>query len=193
MSDQTLDGLPRPRLRPHNHLLLELLELVLFLVAIYALIEMAVPRFIVDGPSMEPTFHFDERLVVSRVGYLVNDPERGDIAVFNSPAAGPNDPPLIKRVIGVPGDTIAFRDQQLFINGQPINEPYINEPCDVIHCPDQVRQLGDDEFFVMGDNRNHSNDSRAFGPVPRDRIIGEALIRFWPPEAWGLIDGIAYN
>jgi signal peptidase I len=190
MAKESVNGLPRPHLHPRSNLLLDTLELLLFLLAIYVLIEMAAPRFIVDGPSMEPTFYYDQRLVVSRVGYLVNDPQRGDIVVFNAPGAGAGDPPLIKRAIGLPGDTVEFRNQQLYINGERQNEPYINEPC--TRCADSTLMLDADQYFVMGDNRNHSNDSRAFGPVQRENIIGEALIRFWPPDAWGIIDAIAY-
>ena len=191
MGDSTLYGFPRPRLHPRSNWVLDILELLLFLVAIYVLIEMAAPRFIVDGPSMEPTFHFDERLVVSRVGYLINDPQRGDIVVFNAPGSQVGDPPLIKRAIGLPGDTVAFRDGQLYINDELQPEPYINEPC--TRCSDSTVTLNPDEYFLLGDNRNHSNDSRAFGPVQRNNIIGEALIRFWPPDAWGIIDGVAYQ
>lgn len=170
----------------------EIWETVILIVAIYALVNLASVRFIVEGPSMQPNFHTGQVLVISRIHYLLANPQRGDIAVFNAPDVQPDEPPYIKRVIGIPGDTIEIRDTKVFVNGQELNESYINEPCKPNMCADRTWLLGTDEYFLMGDNRNHSRDSRAFGAVRRERIIGEALIRYWPPQDWGLVTHIAY-
>jgi signal peptidase I len=181
----------RPQLHLHG-IGREILETIILIGAIYALVNLATVRFIVDGPSMQPNFHTGQVLVVSRVNYLLANPQRGDIIVFNPPDVPPDEPPYIKRVIGVPGDTVEIRDTQVYVNGELLYEPYINEPCTAGSCPNKSWTLGPDEYFMMGDNRNHSRDSRAFGVVKRERIIGEALIRYWPPSDWGLVTHINY-
>lgn len=154
---------------------------------LYALVNLASGRFVVEGISMQPNFYAGQYLIVSRVHYLLQDPQRGDIIVFQYP----NDPEqdYIKRVIGVPGDTVEIRDLLVYVNGEPLDEPYINEPCIPVDCPNQTWELGMDEFFMMGDNRNHSTDSRKFGPVKRHFIIGRAFIRYWTPQDWGILTG----
>lgn len=185
--------LARPRLKQRSGVLWrEVLDTVVFIIAVYALVELAAPRFMVQGRSMQPTFYEEQRLIVSRVNYLFGDPMRGDIVVFNAPDARPNDPPLIKRLIGMPGETVEFIDQQLYINGQPLDEPYLREPCTEFRCRDNVWELGPDEYFMLGDNRNNSRDSRAFGVVPYDHLIGEALFRYWPPGDWGIVLDLGY-
>lgn len=180
---------PTLRLRSFGR---EILETIILIGAIYALVNLATVRFIVEGPSMQPTFHTGQVLMISRVNYLFGNPQRGEIVVFNAPNVGTDEPPYIKRVIGLPGETVEIRDQQVYIDGKRLNEPYINEPCQPSHCPDRTWQLGANEFFVMGDNRNHSQDSRSFSQVKRERIIGEALVRYWPPVDWGLLSHIRY-
>jgi signal peptidase I len=170
----------------------EVLETLILIGAIYALVNLATVRFIVEGPSMQPNFHTGQVLVISRMAYLFGNPTRGDIVVFNPPNKPPDEPPYIKRVIGTPGDTVEIRDAKVYVNGQMLDEPYINEPCQPSSCQAAKWELGPNEYFVMGDNRNHSQDSRAFGKVTRDRIIGEALIRYWPPPDWGIVNRIAY-
>jgi signal peptidase I len=183
---------PRPTLHRRSFLR-ETIETLVLIGAIYALVNLASVRFIVEGPSMQPNFHTGQVLVVSRVNYLLGDPARGDIVVFNPPNNPPDEPPYIKRVIGLPGDTVEIRDTKVYVNGFLLEEPYINEPCDANHCRDKVWQLGPNEYFMMGDNRNHSSDSRGFStPVTRDHIIGEALIRYWPPQDWGVVNRIQY-
>lgn len=183
----------RPPLRPRLHrrgFVHELVSTLLFLLAVYTLLEMALPRSIVLSISMQPNLVEDQRLVISRISYLLEKPRRGEIVVFNSPNARPDEPPLIKRLIGLPGETLEFRNVAVYINGVKLSEPYINEPCSPQRCPDRAWQLGPDEFFFMGDNRNHSHDSRAFGPIHRQQIVGRALVRYWPPDNWGIL---SYN
>lgn len=191
MQPSQAESLPRPRLQLTNSLqsVREIGETILLIVVIYTLVNLASARFIVDGPSMQPNFETGQFVLVSRVNYLVSEPQRGDVVVFKYPGNPQED--YIKRVIGTPGDTVEIRDALVYVNGVQLDEPYINEPCLPSRCPDNVWELGADEFFVMGDNRNHSSDSRAFGPVKRDLIIGEALVRYWPPQDWGIIR--AYN
>jgi signal peptidase I len=163
----------------------EMMPLLIF----FALIELTVPRFLVAGPSMQPTFQDDQRLIVSRIHYLFGGPERGDLVVFSSPESGI---PLIKRIIGMPGDRVELLDTELYLNGVLLDEPYISEPCQLEMCPARSWSIGPDEYFVMGDNRNHSNDSRSFGPIKKDTIIGEALVRYWPPQDWALLKQLHY-
>jgi signal peptidase I len=184
-------SLPRPRLHRRG-LLYELIETIILIASIYALVDLASVRFYVDGPSMEPNFYTGQRVIVSRINYMVANPQRGEIIVFESPDRPGIDPPLIKRVIGLPGETVEIRSTQVYINGEPLNEPYINEPCSESRCRDQQWTLAADEYFVMGDNRNRSRDSRSFGPIKHQHVIGEALIRYWPPLEVGLLYKFRY-
>lgn len=187
MTEMVLEARPRPRLQKPGFAR-ELLETIVLIGAIYALVNLATVRFFIDGPSMQPNFYAGQFLVISRASYLLANPERGDVVVFNAPGNGPEDPPLIKRLIGMPGETVALREQQVYVDERPLEEPYILEACRENRCRDEEWQLGPDEYFFMGDNRNNSKDSRVFGPVPRDRIVGEAMIRYWPPEDWGIVE-----
>lgn len=183
--------LPRPTLHLRG-LGREILDTLILIAAIYTLVNLATGRYVVDGASMQPNFATGQVLIVSRVHYLLTDPARGDIIVFHPPGHSDSESPYIKRVIGVPGDTVEIRDTLVYVNGELLNEPYINEPC-ASSCRDNVWELGPDEYFVMGDNRNHSSDSRGFRtPVRRQDIIGQAFIRYWPPQDWGIVDHIAY-
>ena len=178
--------MPRPTLRRRG-ILYEIVETIVLILSIYALVDLASVRFYVDGPSMEPSFYTGQRVIVSRVNYMVGDPERGDIIVFESPDRPGVDPPLIKRVIGLPGEIVEIRDTEVFVNGQHLDEPYINEACSSSRCRDDIWELGPEEYFVMGDNRNHSRDSRVFDAITHEHIIGEAIIRYWPPQDWALL------
>jgi signal peptidase I len=165
--------------------------------AIRALMETVVPALLiaiginlflaqatqVQGQSMEPNLHTAQRLVVEKVTYRFHGPRRGDIVVIDLPEAGPE--LLIKRVIGLPGETISSQGGQVFINGEPLEEPYVTNPGgrDV---PEQV--VPPLHVFAMGDNRQYSNDSRNFGPVPIEDIIGKAWFSYWPLELLGLVN-----
>lgn len=127
---------------------------------------------------MQPTFESGQYILVSRVHYLFGTPQRGDVLVFQLPSNPERD--LIKRLIAIPGDTIEFRDTQVYINGMLIDEPYLTRACDVSVCSDSIWQLGDDDYFMMGDNRNLSTDSRSFGAIHSDHIVGRAILRYFP-------------
>lgn len=178
---------PRPKLK-RSTLVRELLETIILIGLFYTLVNLASVRFFIEGPSMQPNFWADQFLIVSRANYLLGNPQRGDIVVFDPPGddGTPNEPLLIKRLIGLPGETVELHEGQVYIDGTPLNEPYIKEPC-TRSCNDSSWTLGADEYFFMGDNRNNSRDSRAFGPVTKNRIIGEAVVRYWPPQDWGIV------
>jgi signal peptidase I len=151
----------------------------------------AEPRFI-PSESMVPTLEIGDRLVVEKVSYRLHPPRRGDIVVFEPPLALQSagyraDQAFIKRVVGLPGDAVAVRQGQVYINDQPLPEPYMNEP-PAYDCPSrdcfvaagQTFEVPADRYFVMGDNRNRSNDSHMWGFLPKQNVIGRAYVRFWP-------------
>jgi signal peptidase I len=180
-------ALPRPQLQRRSFLrvLRELLETLVLVVTIYALVNLATARFIVEGNSMLPNFETGQFLIVSRINYLLGQPERGDVVVFHYPQDPSSD--FIKRVIGVPGDMIEMRNQRVYVNAAELDEPYIREQCNPTSCPNETWEVPLGSIFVMGDNRNQSRDSRAFGMVENRFLVGEALVRYWPPEDWGLV------
>ena len=180
--------LPRPKLKTPG-MLMEVISTVVFIIAVTVLFDLAIPRSLVDGHSMEPTFYGDDRLVVSRVNYLIGAPQRGDILVFNSlvPSEAEQGIMLIKRVVGLPGDTVDIIEQKVHINSVELDESYIKEPCQLNRCRDDSWVLGAEEYFMMGDNRNNSRDSRRFGPVPLSKVVGQVVLRYWPPASVGVI------
>ena len=143
--------LPRPKLKTPG-LLFEVVSTLVFIVAVTALFDMAIPRSLVDGHSMEPTFYGDDRLVVSRVHYLLGQPQRGDILVFNSLRESElaRGVMLIKRVVGLPGETIEMRNQQIHINGVALNETYIKQEACRRRCNDKSWRLAENEYFIDG-------------------------------------------
>jgi signal peptidase I len=166
------------------HLLRELLETILPALLIALLINVFVGQATrVEGQSMEPNLHSDQRLVVEKLSYHFHGPHRFDIVVIKMPSQG--DELLIKRVIGLPGDTVEIRDGHVYINGELLEEPFTNEPTQ----PGRYSKLTVPplNIFVLGDNRGRSNDSRSFGPVPISNIVGRAWLSYWPPEKVGLV------
>jgi len=168
----------------------ELFNLLFFFIAVYVLLEMAVPRSVVISISMQPNLVEGQRLLISRVSYMFAKPKRGEIVVFEPNDFTPDEDRLIKRLIGLPGEKIEFRNQSVYINGTKLIEPYLHEPYQIAFCSDQSWNLGVDEYFFMGDNRNHSRDSRSFGAIKRKQIVGRAVLRWWPPADWGIL---SYN
>ncbi len=145
----------------------------------------ASPVFI-DSESMIPSLQIHDHLLINKLADDFSEPERGDIVLFEDPAGG--DDPLIKRSIGLPGETMEFHDGRLYIDGEFVEEPYVNEPAP--NTTFAATSFGpvrvpENHYFVMGDNRGNSTDSRVFGPVPEESLIGEALFRFWPPGRVG--------
>ncbi len=143
--------------------------------------------FKIPSGSMEPTLHgcdgcTNDRVLANKLAYDLSDVGRGDIVVFESPADGTV---LIKRVVGLPGDTLEIRDGTLHLNGEPQAEPYL-KPDARYSPPFGPETVPEGHFFAMGDNRLGSIDSRSYGPVPGENLIGEAEVRFWPPGRVGL-------
>jgi signal peptidase I len=165
------------------------LEFLIILVVSFVLVFGFVRPFVVEAfwipsASMVPTLKYGDRVLVNKFIYRFTEPERGDVIVFKS--VQDDDQDLIKRVVGVPGDEITVRGGRLFVNGEPQKEPYVNKkyPDRSFYAPTTVPK---DHVFAMGDNRANSQDSRVFGPVPKENIEGEAFLRFWPPDRIGLL------
>jgi signal peptidase I len=162
----------------------EVLETVLPAILIALLINVFIGQATrVEGQSMEPNLHSDQRLVVEKVTYRFHGPQRYDIVVLKLPNQG--DELLIKRVIGLPGETVEIRGGQVFVNGEPLDEPLVDEET----LPGRNGQVTVPPLhvYVLGDNRNHSNDSRSFGPIPIENIVGRAWLSYWPPEDLGVV------
>lgn len=136
----------------------------------------------VEGQSMEPNLHTDERLIIEKLSYRFGDPQRGDIVVLRPPHR--TRVPLIKRVIGLPGDAVEIRDGAVFVNDELLDEPYLDQ---LTFGAMPVRVVPEEHVLVLGDNRRASNDSRAFGMVPYEDIVGKAWFRYWPLDQAGLV------
>ncbi len=141
-----------------------------------------------DGPSMQPGLHTDERVLVNSLAYTFHGPQRGDVIVFHPPIAP--DQRYIKRVIGLPGDTITLTPNEVIINGVTLDEPYITPPPpgETQNPEPKTIKLDETQYFVMGDNRTNSEDSRFFGPITQRMILGQAEFVVWPLSNFHAID-----
>jgi signal peptidase I len=166
-----------------------LLELPIILLISFALVfgfvrpVIAAP-FYVGSESMVPTLMVWDRILINKLAYDFVEPQRGDIVLFESPEGRAE--PLIKRVVGLPGDTIEVRAGTLYVNGRRQREPYVSDHLRNMQSPYDPTEVPEGHYFMMGDNRGNSADSRVFGPVPEENLIGEALFRFWPPSRVGV-------
>jgi signal peptidase I len=206
--------------KKQTSLLREIIETALLALIIFVAVRSVVLNFKVDGLSMMPSFDNGEMLLVNRNSYrsidgwdfidwlpivdehddaepffTFGEPQRGDVVVFTPPEPG-QDKPYIKRVIGLPGDTVEIHDDGVYVNGTRIEEPYLEggtttcrtgseEFCGSVTVPEG-------SIYVLGDNRNNSEDSRYFGPVPQNRVIGKAWITYWPTEVIGVVPHYDY-
>lgn len=197
------DGPPRRRSR---RIIREAAQTILLALVIFVGTQSIVQGREIEGPSMEPNYHPGERLFLNKAvyfhinlhklaglvpfiesdndaAYLFHAPRRGEVIVFHPPFTSPSD--LIKRVIGTPGDHVAVRDGAVFVNGQPIAEPYLHDVqtqcasqwCDVV--------LGPNQYYVLGDNRPNSSDSRLWGPVDSNDVVGKAWFISFPFRDFG--------
>ncbi|OGG61700.1 signal peptidase I [Candidatus Kaiserbacteria bacterium RIFCSPHIGHO2_02_FULL_59_21] len=150
--------------------------------------------YVVSGASMEPNFDNWHYLIIERVSYEVGEPRRGDVIVFDLPQEGGRS--LIKRIIGLPGETVVLKGQDVVVvneahpDGFALKEPYL-DPANLTGANDMRVTLGPDQFFVLGDNRRVSADSRVWGTLPREQIVGRALLRLYPFNEISVLPGEA--
>ncbi len=177
-----VEEIVEPALRPRWHRRSVPQMAVLVVVALAAAVfvrAFVAEAFAVPSASMAPELEPGDKVVVSKLSYLVDDPRRGDVVVFDSPGPDTRYALLVKRIVGLPGETVEARGGQVLVDGVPIDEPYL--PDDTFTADFSAITLGPDQYWVMGDNRPGSGDSRQFGPVSRSAIVGEAVVRAWPP------------
>lgn len=189
----------KPAKKVKNELVEWLKALLIALVLVILIRWLLFKPFIVQGPSMEPNFVSNQKLIVNEILYDIRKPERGEVIVFHVPEEGRD---FIKRVIAVAGDTVKVEGDQVFVNGELVNEPYIQEAIDQAHAeyrlynsttnfPNSFVKDGvvpEGHVFVLGDNRSNSTDSRMIGYVPYGDIIGRADLIFWPIKDIGFIN-----
>jgi signal peptidase I len=191
----------------------ELLQTVVLTLAIFLGVRSLVQNFRVEGASMEPTLTTGQYLLINKAAYFhvegsplehllppqrqgtadfpFGGPQRGEIVVFRAPTQPDKD--FIKRVIGLPGDTILVKNGQVYVNGERLDEPYIHFPATYTYPFDgQPRQVPDGNYFVLGDNRPNSSDSHLGWFVPVENLVGKAWVSYWPPQDWGTVQGVAY-
>jgi signal peptidase I len=175
-------GDPPPAKHSHRSLVEWLIVLGLVVLVLALLRTFVVQPYSIPSGSMSPTLVEGDRVAVSPLSYELGDVSRGDIVVFDAPASetDDSDDSLIKRVVGLPGESIEIENDAVIINGIPLDEPYVGGEIDYPDMAAIVVPAG--EVFLMGDNRADSRDSRSFGPVPVDDISGRALMVLWPPK-----------
>lgn len=175
VSDPGLSARPKRR----NSFARELLETAVLTVAIFLIVRVALQNFRVEGDSMMPNLHNGEYILVNKVDYMLHSPERGDVVVFHADPAGQPDKDFIKRVVALPGETVAVHNRSVYINGHRLQEKYVLQVPDYTLPP---RVVPRDDYFVLGDNRNNSFDSSKWPStwLPRSDIIGKAWVSYWP-------------
>lgn len=178
----------QPRASTGSSFLRELAEVVLLAVILYIGISFAVQTVHVEGLSMFATLDDNDYLIANKIDYRLHAPQRGDIIILRPPNNNSTD--FIKRVIALPGERLLIRDGYVYINGHRLIEPYLPEAWVVFNNwpvagSSNGQVIPPNEYFVMGDNRNKSQDSRYFGPIGRDRIDGRAWFRIWPLDHFG--------
>lgn len=170
-------------MRHASPLVFEIVEIVLVtIVALIATYRFVAQPFLVQGASMEPNFQSGNYLLVDELSYRFEEPKRGDIVVFRYPGEKTKKVYYIKRVIGLPRETVVItREGTLIVNGDTLPEAYLPSSTSTATFARSEFVLGEDQYFVLGDNRAASFDSRSWGPITRGDIIGKARFRFWPP------------
>ncbi len=163
---------------------LEMVEIVVVALALAFFIKTFVAgNYWIPSESMVPTIEVNDKVIVTNFSYWVGEPERGDVIVFKYPNDTKKD--YIKRCIGLPGETIEFKNSLLYVNGQLVDEPYLPEGLEFEDYGPVV--VPEDSYFMCGDNRNHSADSRDWGFLPDDLIIGKAQVIYWPFSRWSAL------
>jgi signal peptidase I len=164
----------------------DVLETLVLAIFLFLAINAVSARIRVDGSSMVPTLSDGQFVMVNKLAYRLGGPSHGDVVVFHYPRDPEQE--YIKRIIGLPGDTVEMMGGHVYVNGQIIEEPYI--AADARNTGEW--QVPGDHVFVLGDNRNNSQDSRNFGTVSMSEMIGKAIFIYWPPTDWGLITNPEY-
>lgn len=195
-------GDPRKSSRAGNEITEWIKALAIAGLLVFVIRWFLVSPFIVDGPSMQPNFWDRERIIVNKILYDIRQPERGEVIVFHVPDQGRD---FIKRVIGLPGETVKVEGDTIYINGQPLEENYLKDAYEKAHVQGALYNSNDPDrsnfpnslvpdnvvpegmLFVMGDNRSNSEDSRMIGFIPMDQIVGRADLIFWPIKDFSLI------
>ena len=189
----------------------EIIEAVVLAAVVFMLLQVTVRNFKVDGSSMNPTLEDGQYLLVNRLVYLrveldrlakivpfwkagegssrhaIHAPKRGEVIVFEFPDSNPNNPrkDFVKRVVGLPGETMRMFDGKVFVNEEVLDEPYLSQKD---HSNASEVTLGEGEYYVLGDNRAHSNDSRSWGAVPEANIRGKVWMVYWPAPGIQIIN-----
>jgi signal peptidase I len=160
----------------------QILITVLVGIGIFALFQTTIQSFVVVGDSMEPSFEDGQRLIVNKAIYRLDEPHRGDVIVFCPPISQHAD--FIKRIIALPGDTVEIKEGTVYINDIALDESYTKAPPSYTY---QEEKVPEGEYFVLGDNRNNSNDSHSGWTVSRKDIVGKAWLSIWPASKWGFV------
>ncbi len=171
------------RRRRIGALVRDVFEAVALALVIFFVLQIAIQNTVVEGTSMEPNFVDGERLLVNKLKYRYSEPQRGDVIVFHAPGFSEKD--FIKRVVALPGDTISAEDGQVLIDGRPLEEPWLPLLGAGSFAP---RSVPEGHYFVLGDNRPNSNDSRSWDEaLPKGRIVGQVWLSVWPLDTLGLV------
>lgn len=177
------------------NLVLDFLETIVVALSIFVVIYLFLMQpHEIKGSSMEPNFHNNEYILTDKISYRLHEPARGDVVIFKAPVNPDVD--YIKRVIGLPSDRIKVQNGAVYLNGEKLKEDYLADSTSLF--PGSFMAEGQEitvpagKLFVMGDNRPHSSDSRQFGPVPLDSVIGRAFLRYWPLTMMGMLPKIQY-
>jgi signal peptidase I len=168
--------------QPPGAAIRDILETLLLTLFIFFLVNTATGRYRVDGQSMFPTLHHGEYLIINKLSYWLDEPQRGDVIVLHFPQN--RDREYIKRVIGVPGDRVEVTEDTVLLNGVALDEPYVNG---LATYRRNSWTVPEGHYFVMGDNRNNSSDSRDWSYLPRADIVGKAWIVYWPIGDWARV------
>jgi signal peptidase I len=165
----------------------EIVETIVLSLIIFLVIRQGIQNYRIESHSMEPNFYDGQYVLVNKLAYKLGEPQRGDVVVFHNPNNPDED--YIKRIIGLPGDTISFDSGVAYVNGKPLDEPYVNFPTNGNSGAEPL-VVDDGYIFVMGDNRPNSRDSRVFGELSEDLMVGKAWVRIWPLTEMGRVGHI---
>lgn len=187
---------PSPSIfRKISNFFMDFLETIVVALSIFVVVYLfLVQPHEVKGSSMEPSFQNNDYILTDKISLKLHEPSRGDVVIFKAPKNPDVD--YIKRVIGLPQEKVKIQNGLVYINNLKLNEQYLNSNTNLF--PGSFLQEGieitvpEGEYFVMGDNRPHSSDSREFGPIPQNLIIGKSILRYWPIVKAGLIPKISY-